>query len=63
MLTLLQATERELMTEGMPRTELVLALYMSEQLTKGRENHLSQRHVTDRCILPMGFMEQVKLDE
>jgi len=58
MLTLLQATERELMTEGMPRTELVLALYMSEQLTKGRENHLSQRHVTDRCILPMGFMEQ-----
>jgi hypothetical protein len=49
------------MTAGMPLTKLVLALHMSEQLGKGKESHLAQQHVTDRCVLPMGFMEQVCL--
>jgi hypothetical protein len=57
----LQAFERQPMTAGMPLTKLVLALHMSEQLGKGKESHLAQQHVTDRCVLPMGFMEQVCL--
>jgi hypothetical protein len=49
------------MTAGMPLTKLVLALHMGEQLGKGKESHLTQRHVTERCVLPMGFTEQVRM--
>ena len=47
------------MVDSMPRTELVLALYMSEQLIDGTQEYLSRSLATSRCILPMGFMEQV----
>jgi hypothetical protein len=60
-LVLLQPFERQPMTAGMPLTKLVLALHMSEQLGRSKESHLAQQHVIDRCVLPMGFLEQVWL--
>jgi len=49
------------MSDAMPQTELVLALYMSEQLINGNQDFISRSQATNRCILPMGFMEQVEL--
>ena len=56
---LVQASEREPMAENMPETKLVLALHMSEKLIHGTQEHLSHSSATGRCVLPMGFMEQV----
>jgi len=47
------------MGENMPETKLVLALHMSEKLIHGTQEHLSHSNATGRCVLPMGFMEQV----
>ena len=47
------------MTENMPETKLVLALHMSEELIHGTQEHVSHSNATGRCVLPMGFMEQV----
>ena len=48
-----------LMVDNMPSTTVVLALYMADRLTNGNQDHVSRKHATERCILPMGFMEQV----
>jgi len=57
---LVQASEREPMAENMPETKLVLALHMSEELIHGTQEHLSHSNAARRCVLPIGFMEQVR---
>jgi hypothetical protein len=49
------------MMNGMPRTELVLALYMTEQLVYGNQDFIASSHAKERCVLPMSFLEQVEL--
>jgi hypothetical protein len=49
------------MVDGMPRTELVLALYMAKQLVHGNQDFIASSHAKERCILPMGLFEQVGL--
>ena len=46
------------MADSMPHTTLVLALYMTEQLIHGNQDYVLHSHATQRCVLPMGFMEQ-----
>jgi hypothetical protein len=57
----MQSLEREPMVDDMPRTELVLALYMAKQLIHGNQDFVSSSHVKERCVQPMGFLEQVGL--
>jgi len=47
------------MAESMPKTTLVLALHMSQELIHGTQEHLLHSNATGRCVLPIGFMEQV----
>ena len=48
------------MVSNLPRTELVMALHMSKELISGAQEHILHSHATQRCILPIGFMEQVQ---
>jgi hypothetical protein len=57
----LQPLEREPMVDDMPRTELVLALYMAKQLVRGNQDFISSSYARERCVIPMGFFEQVEL--
>ena len=46
------------MTDSMPCTTFVLALYMTEQLIQGNQDYILHSHAMQQCVLPMGFMEQ-----
>jgi predicted phosphohydrolase len=49
------------MVDDMPRTELVLALYMTKQLVHGNQDFIASSYAKERCVLPMGLFEQVGL--
>jgi hypothetical protein len=49
------------MVDDMPRTGLVLALYMAKQLVHGNQDFIASSFAKERCVLPMGFFEQVGL--
>jgi hypothetical protein len=51
--------EREPMVDNMPRTELVLALYMAKQIVPGNQDFIASSYAKERCVLPIGLFEQV----
>ena len=47
------------LSDNMPRTAIVLAFHMAEQLTQSRQGYISKEDLANRAIHPAGLMGQV----